>query len=136
MNKCYSVIAVLTIMILATSCGPTVPSPEILDYQVLREWKIPAGGIGMELLVDESATKEEVLALAAHLREEHSGGYIVIDIFDSVEAHVARETETRTGHLPSNYSEEEYWKHHLVMISQNPSTGYDEIEWVAKERGY
>ena len=90
----------------------------------------------MELLVDESATKEEVLALAAHLREEHSGGHIVIDIFDSVEAHAARETETRTGHLPSNYSEEEYWKHHLVMIFRNPSTGYDEIEWVAIERGY
>ena len=88
----------------------------------------------MELLVDESATKEEVLALAAHLREEHSGGHIVIDIFDSVEAHVARETETRTGHLP--ISEEEYWKHHLVMIKLNPNTGLDEILWVAEGRGY
>ena len=90
----------------------------------------------MELLVDESATKEEVLALAAYLWEEHSDGYIVIDIFDSLEAYAAREMETRIGHLPSNYSDEEYWKHHLVNIIRNPKTGYDEIKWVAEGRGY
>ena len=90
----------------------------------------------MEILVDESATKEEVLALAAHLCEEHSNGYLIIDIFDSLEAHAARETETRTGHLPSNYSNEEYWKHHLVIIIRNPKTSYAEIQWVAEGRGY
>jgi len=119
---------------LAISCGPA--APETLDYQILREWDIPEGSIGMELLVDESATRGEVLALAAHLREEYSHGYIYIDIFDSLEAHAARETETRTGHLPSNYSDEEYSKHHLVNIIRNPKTGYDEIQWVAEERGY
>ena len=132
MKKWYLVIAVLTIMLLAISCGPTAP----IDYQVLREWKIPAGGIGMEFLVNESATREEVLALADHLREEYSDGYLIMDIFDSLEAHAARETETRTGHLPSNYSDEEYWKHHLVNIIRNPKTGYDEIQWVAEGRGY
>jgi len=132
MKKRYLILAVLTIMLLAISCGPAAP----IDYQVLREWKIPAGGIGMELLVDESATKEEVLALAAYLWEEHSNGYLIIDIFDSLEAHAARETETRTGHLPSNYSDEEYWKHHLMIIIRNPKTGYDEIQWVAEGRGY
>jgi len=130
MKKQYLVLAVLTIMLLAISCGPTAP----IDYQVLREWKIPAGGIGMELLVDETATKDEVLALAAHLRQEHSDGYIYIDIFDSVAAQRARLTEARTGQLP--ISEEEYWKHHLVMIFRNPKTGYDEIQWVAEGRGY
>jgi len=125
--------AILTFS-LAISCAPA--TPETLDYQVLREWDIPAGGIGMDLLVDESATKEEVLALAAHLREEYSDGYIYIYIFDSLEAHAARETEIRTGHLPSNYSDEEYWKHHLVNIIRNPKTGYDEIQWVAEGRGY
>ena len=134
MKKCYLVLAVLTIMLLAVSCGPTAPPPKTLDYQVLREWDIPAGGIGMELLVDDSATKEEVLALAAHLREEHSDGYIYIDIFDSVAAQRARLTEVRTGQLP--ISEEEYWKHHLVMIKLNPNTGLDEIQWVAEGRGY
>jgi len=130
MKKRYLVLAVLTIMLLAISCGPTAP----IDYQVLREWKIPAGGIGMELLVDESATKEEVLALAAYLQEKYSDGTIYIDIFDSVEAQAARETEVRTGHLP--ISEEEYWKHHLVMIFLVPETGMDEIRWVAEGRGY
>jgi len=136
MKKCYMVLAALIIMLLAIGCGPTAPPRETLDYQVLREWEIPAGGIGMDLLVDESATKEEVLALAAYLREEHSDGYIVIFIFDSVEAHAARETETRTGRFPSNYSDEEYLKHHLVNIIRNPKTGHDEIQWVAEGRGY
>ncbi len=90
----------------------------------------------MELLVSETATKDEVLALATYLRQEHSEGYLYIDIFDSLEAHAARQTEARTGHLPSNYSDEEYWKHHLVSISRNPKTGYDEIQWVAQGRGY
>jgi len=130
MKKRYLVLTFLTIMLLAISCGPTAP----IDYQVLREWKIPAGGVGMELLVDETATKDEVLALAAHLREEYSDGYLIIDIFDSLEAHAARETEARTGQLP--ISEEEYWKHHLVMIFRNSKTGYDEIQWVAEGRGY
>ena len=130
MKKRYLVLAVLMIILLAVSCGPTAP----MDYQVLREWEIPAGGIGMELLVDESATKGEVLALAAHLRDEHSDGYIYIDIFDSVAAQRARLTEVSTGQLP--ISEEEYWKHHLVMIKLNPNTGLDEILWVAEERGY
>lgn len=125
---------------LAISCAPAAPAepapPETLDYQVLREWDIPAGGIGMELLVSETATKEEVLALATYLREEYSNGHIYIYIFDSLEAHAARETETRTGKMPSNYSDEEYWKHHLVNIIRNPTTGYDEIQWVAKGRGY
>jgi len=130
MKKRYLVLTFLTIMLLAISCGPTAP----IDYQVLREWKIPAGGVGMELLVDETATKDEVLALAAHLREEYSDGYLIIDIFDSLEAHAARETEARTGQLP--ISEEEYWKHHLVMIFRNSKTDYDEIQWVAEGRGY
>ncbi len=130
MGKRYLVLAVLMIILLAASCGPTTP----MDYQVLREWKIPAGGIGMELLVDESATKGEVLALAAHLRDEHSDGYIYIDIFDSVAAQRARLAEASTGQLP--ISEEEYWKHHLVMIKLAPNTGLDEILWVAEGRGY
>ena len=135
MKKCYLILAVLTIMLLVIGCGATT-SPSPIDYQVIREWEIPAGGIGMEILVDEIATKEEVLALADHLRKEYSDGHIIIDIFDSLEAHAARETEARTGHLPSNYSDEEYWKHHLVMLFWNPETGYDEIRWVATERGY
>jgi len=129
MRKCYLVLAVLTIMLLAISCGPTAPPPEILDYQVLREWDIPAGGIGMDLLVSETATKEEVLALATHLRAKYlPRGFIFISIFDSSEAYLRRED--------TSYPEEEYFKHFLVQITRNPKTGYDQIEWVAKGRGY
>ena len=83
MKKCYLVPAVLTIMLLAISCGPTTPPPETIDYQTLREYEIPAGGIGRHLLVSEKATKEEVLTLATHLRSKYlSKGNIFIFIFD------------------------------------------------------
>ncbi len=129
MKKCYLVLAVLTIMLLAISCGPTAPPPETLDYQVLREWDIPAGGIGMDLLVSETATKEEVLTLATYLRSKYSHkGYIVISILDSKEA--------QTNKIQGTMSDEEFRKHFLVQITRNPKTGYDEIEWLATERGY
>jgi hypothetical protein len=128
MKKCYLVLAVLTIMLLAISCGPTTPPPKTLDYQVLREWDIPAGGIGMELLVSETATKEEVLALANYLRSEHPKGYLYISIYDSKQAQVDA--------LKGTLSDEDFHKHFLVDISRNPKTGYDEITWVATERGY
>ena len=132
MKKRYFALIFMAMTLLALGCSPTAP----IDYSVIREWEIPAGGTGMEILVNESATKEKVLALAAHLREQYSEGYIVIDIFDSLEACTAREIETNTGHFPSNYSEEEYWKHHLVNIIRNPKTGHDEILWVAEGRDY
>ncbi len=127
------------VILVLTLASTMVGCRAVLDYQVLREWDPewdPGGGTGMDLLVAETATKEEVLALATYLREEYSDGRIVIFIFDSREAWAARETETRTGKMPSNYSDEEYWKHHLVNIIRNPTTGYDEIEWVAKGRSY
>ena len=129
MKKCYLVLAVLTIMLLAISCGPTTPPPNTLDYEVLREWDIPAGGIGMELLVSETATKEEVLALANSLRSKYlPRGSIFITIFDSKEAYTRIDDPT--------YPEEEYFKHLLVSIGRNPNTGYDEILWVAEGRGH
>ena len=126
MKKCYLILAVLTIMVLAVSCGPTAPS---LDYQVLREWDIPAGGIGMDILVSETATKEEALALANYLRSKYSyKGYIFISIYDSKEA--------QASNFQGTMSDEEFRKHFLVQITRNPKTGYDEIEWLATERGY
>jgi hypothetical protein len=127
MKKCYLVLAVLTIMLLAISCGPTTPLPKTLDYQVLREWD-PDGGIGMELLVSETATKEEVLVLARYLRSEHSKGYLYISIYDSKQAQVDA--------LKGTLSDEDFHKHFLVDIKRNPNTGVDEITWVATERGY
>jgi len=114
---------------LLTGCGEKAEVPKTIDYQVIRQWEVPAGGIGMDILVSEDATKEEVLALANSLRSEYlPGGYIYIQIFDSLSTYNHREDLT--------YPEEEYFKHFLVDIKRNPKTGYDEILWVAKERGH
>jgi hypothetical protein len=105
------------------------PSQQTIDYQVLRRWDIPAGGIGGELLVSENATKEEVLALASSLRSKYlSEGHIFISIFDSLEAYKRVDDPT--------YPKEEFFKHQLVVITRNPSTGFDEIQWTAEGRGY
>jgi hypothetical protein len=114
---------------LSIGCGEKTEAPKTIDYQVIRQWAIPAGGIGMEILVSEDATKEEVLALANSLRSKYlPGGYIYIQIFDSLSAYTHRDDPT--------YPEEEYFKHFLVDIARNPKTGYDEISWVAKGRGH
>lgn len=115
------------------SCNTEVvyvtPTPKTIDYQVLRQWSTPAGGIGMEILVSEDAAKEDVLALANSLRSKYlSRGYIFIDIFDSLEAYTHRDDMT--------YPEAEYWKHYLVNIVRNPQTGYDEIYWAAEGRDH
>ncbi len=126
MKKCYLVLSFLTIMLLAVSCGTTAPP---LGYQVLREWDIPAGGIGMDILVSETATKEEALALANYLRSEYSyKGNLFISIYDSKEA--------QSSNFQGVMSDEEFRKHFLVQITRNKITGYDEIEWLATERGY
>jgi len=112
--------------------GLLTSGDETIDYQVLREWKIPAGGrgIGMELLVSETATKEEVLALATHLRSKYlSRGAINIEIWDSHEAYIESRVYEQD---PDRYSEkemEEIFKHILVWIQRNPHTGWDEIKW-------
>jgi len=121
---------------LSIGCGEKTEAPKTIDYQVLRQWSIPTwhtpgGGIGMELLVSEDATKEEVLALANSLRSKYlprKDYFITIQIFDSLEAYSHREDLT--------YPEEEYFKHFLIDITRNPNTGYDEISWVAKGRGH
>lgn len=125
---------VMFIVGIATSSPSTTPpstptSVQTIDYQVLRRWDIPAGGIGGELLVSENATKEEVLALASSLRSKYlSEGYIQIVIFDSLEAYKGIDDPT--------YPEEERLKHQLVDIARNPTTGYDEIRWIAEGRDY
>ena len=108
------------------SCTKT-EAPKTIDYQVIGQGAIP--GIGMTILVSENATKADVLALANSLRSKYlSGGYISIDIFDSLEAYNHRDDMT--------YPEAEYWKHYLVNIVRNPSTGYDKVYWAAEGRDH
>lgn len=105
------------------------PKPVLPKYEVLREWEIPAGGIGMNILVSQKAKKEEVLALARHLRIKNKPkGYIFIHIFDSREAWRNRDNES--------YPQEKYMKHFLATVTVNPRTGMDKVRWTAEGRGY
>ncbi len=108
---------------------PLVPKekPKVTTYEVLRRWSIPAGGIGMEILVSDTTTKNDVLALARKLRNDNlSKGYIFISIFDSREACARR--------LDESYPEKKLFKHYLVQITVNPNTGFDKINWMAEGR--
>ena len=100
-----------------------------IAYETLRRWTPQGGGVGMIILVSEETTKEEVLALARHLRSEYlSMGWVWIDIFDSKEAYLHRDNP--------NYPEEKYSKHWLVNVVRNPKTGHDKINWVAEGRDH
>jgi len=99
------------------------------EFKTLRRWNIPAGGIGMELLVSEKATKKEVIALAQYLRSKYSSkGFINIEIFDLEEAYLHRDD-------PS-YPEKKYFKHYLISAVRNPKTGYEKINWMARGRNH
>ena len=112
-----------------SGCGENTKSAKTIDYKVLRQWSIPAGGVGMELLVSTDTTKEQALELASSLRSKYlSQGYIAIQIFDSQDAYNHR--------ADLSYPEGEFYKHYLVNITRNPKTGNDEIVWVADGRGY
>lgn len=101
----------------------------VIDYETLRRWTIPAGGVGMEILVAEEATKEEVLSLAVHIKSNFfPTGFLIIQIFDSEEAYLHRDNPI--------YPEEKYFKHFLVDVVRNPKTGYDKINWVAEGRDH
>jgi len=140
------VATVLTTSFLALGCGEKeeeAPAPKteektqrpkeekqhFITYETLRQWTPPAGGIGMAILVAEEATKEEVLALAQHLRSNYSSrGSLWIDIFDSKEAYLHRDDP--------NYPEKEYSKHWLAHVFRNPKTGEEKIDWVAEGRDH
>lgn len=95
-------------------------------YKTLRKWKIPAGGIGMDILVSEEMTKEGVLALVRRLRLKYlSEKNNVINVFDSKETYLNRDSP--------NYSEKEYSKHWLVCVVHNSKTGYDKISWTKEK---
>jgi len=101
----------------------------LIKYETLRQSNIPAGGVSMDILVSEDATKEEVLSLAKYFRStclpDH---FILVNIFDLREAYLHRDDP--------NYPEEKYGKHWLVEMHRNPKTGSDEINWVGEGRDH
>jgi len=129
MKKIYSILKLFSILIMIVHFGCSTKKTNIIDYDVLRSWNIPTGGVGFDILVSEHASKDEVLKLASELRNENlSKGKVIIFIFDSREAWLNRDND--------NYPEDEYFRHFLVRVLVNQQTGFDEIKWVAKGRDH
>lgn len=110
-----------------TTSGTSNTIKKIIDYQILRKWIPGISGVGMDILVSECASKEEVLKLARKLRKESKPkGSVFISIFDTKEAWRNREN--------SDYPDSKYFKHFLVSIIINPHTGHEQLIWMAKGR--
>jgi len=104
------------------------PKPAHLPYQTLRQWS-PGGGIGMDILVPEKTTKEQVLELARFIRADYDDEpFIYVFMFDSKTAWQHREDD--------KYPQKEYLRHFLATITRNSKTGFDKIEWHAKGRDH
>ena len=116
--------------------GPTLPShsESLINYEVLKNWS-KNSLVGMQILVSEKSTKEQVMALAKHFRSKYDGSFISIYIFDSKETPLHQADLGDFGSW-QNYTEEQYYKHWLVLITRNTSTGFDKIEWVAEGRDH
>lgn len=119
---------ILTLILVAyAGCGG---NEKTIPYEVLRKWDVKTRGFGMEILVDEAASREDVMNLAKSLQRQHAGKYLVIDIFDSREAWQHRDDD--------GYPEKEYWRHYLVQIAGKFRGWEDgqEIHWVAEGRDH
>ncbi len=102
--------------------------PAHLPYQTLRQWS-PGGGIGMDILVPEKTTKEQVLELARFIRADYDAEpFIYVFIFDSKTAWQHRDDEA--------YPQKVYMRHFLATVMRNTKTGFDEIKWQAKGRDH
>lgn len=118
---------------LQTPARPPSQSPlqkvdSLIGFSILREWKPLGDGIGMELLVKNGASKQDVIALANYLRQKYSTSpRIWIDIFDDREAWSRRPDP--------KYPESEFVRHWLVAIRVPHKTmgGKQEIEWLAPD---
>lgn len=121
MKKIIMMMVILILGCKEVSAGLPDETPQI-KYEVLRSWIPGRSGIGMDVLISPTSTKNEVLALAKYFVSQHrNAGQIVIFIFDLREAWANRDND--------NYSEKKYFQHFLVKIMVPPLDGYDEIKW-------
>lgn len=129
MHKLFPALTLFSIWLILAHSGCSTKRANVIQYDVLRSWNIPAGGVGFDILVSEQASKDEIIKLAAELRNENlSKGNIVINIFDSPEAWQNRDNP--------NYPQDKYNRHFLVQVIVNRKTGYDKITWDAKGRDH
>lgn len=99
-----------------------------INFEILQDSR-KSGGATLEILVSKRENKDDIMKLAQMIFEENSSkGSLILNIFDSYEAYLNRDNP--------NYPEEEYWKHFLVQGINNPSNGYQNLEWVAENRDH
>ena len=61
--------------------------PAPMEFEVIREWIPRDVGVGLEIVVDESTTKNMVLELGEYFRREYANElYVFIAIFNNEEA--------------------------------------------------
>lgn len=92
-------------LVACVGCGS---SEKTIPYEVLRQWEHKKLGTGLEILVDEAASKEDVMTLAKSLQRKYEGNYTAICIFDSREAWRRR--------LDESYPEKKLRRHWLVNM--------------------
>ena len=102
---------------------------KVISYEVLASKNIPFG-VSMDVLVNETATKQQVMELAENLRQKHVSTHRGISIFDSREAQ-RRQTD-------ESYPEAELSKHWLATITRTVIDGgkLDTTRWVAEGRNH
>lgn len=107
----------------------SAPDSSIIPYKILHDKDIPRVIRTLYILVSPQATQEDVLRLTRDLLvqyDEYPSFYL--QIFDNQEAYSGRSNPA--------YPEKEYWRHFLVDVTRNASTGYNSVNWVAEGRGY
>jgi hypothetical protein len=109
------------------SVAPRPAAPPPIPYSEIWRGREQPGGINRHYLVSTTATKEDVLRLAAYLKAQaEPRKYVFIEIWDSAESHRRRQDES--------YPASEVFRHHLVSVTVNPTTGFDETQWTAEGR--
>lgn len=89
-----------------------------IPYEVLEKSDVQKRGrFNMSILVSETASKEEVMALARSLQKKFAGEFALIEIYDS------RETFRRI--MDETYPAEEIGRHLLVAILDGDPKGPD-----------
>jgi hypothetical protein len=107
-------------------------SEKPIPYEVLRNVRRTLDGKHViDVLVAESAKKQEVLKLAESLRREYAGSYAMIVIYDSRAAWRAVE------YWDGSYPTKELDRHQIAYIgSLDPEDNDKEVRWVAEGRDH
>lgn len=99
-----------------------------IPFKIIKRGNMGTRGISLVLIVPGKMTKEEVMKLAKQIQDSSSKTLLFIQIFDSIEAYKNQGND--------KYPEKKYWKHFLVDMAINPSSGINRVDWVAEGRNH